>query len=91
MAGNKKTALKNLAKAKKENKGRPPGSRNKRSADVLSIISEAHGDLVKAKKSLSVQAKLDPKWFYQYIWAKLIPRDVKIDLPEDFKIIVTKE
>ncbi len=71
--------------------GRPKGIKDNRTATILDIINSAHKDLVKAKKSLSVQAKDDPKWFYEKIWAKLIPRDVKIDLPEDFKFIITKD
>ncbi len=85
MAASKKTALKNLSKAKKK---RGP---NKRTNDVLAIIQAVHSDLVKAQIDLSVQAKKDPQWFYRHIWSKIIPRDIKIDLPEDFKIIVTKE
>ncbi len=88
MAGKKETAIANLKKAHKKTR---KGVSNKRTSDVLSIIQAAHNSLVRAKKDLSVQAKKDPQWFYQYIWAKIIPRDLKIDLPEDFKIIVTKE
>ena len=89
MAGKRETALKNLSKAK--NKGRPKGSKNKTTAQIVEIITTAHTNLVKAKKDLSVMAKEDPKWFYQHIWARLIPRDIKLDIPEDFKIIVTKD
>ncbi len=71
--------------------GRPKGIKDNRTTTILDIINSAHKDLVKAKRSLSVEAKKDPKWFYEKIWSKLIPRDVKIDLPEDFKIIVTKD
>ncbi len=78
MAGNKKTALKNLAKAK--NKGRPAGSRNKKTTDVLAMIQTAHNSLVRAKKDLSVQAKADPVWFYEKIWSKIIPKDVQVEL-----------
>ena len=80
MAGNKKTALKNLSKAQAKNKGRPPGAKNKRTADVLSVINSAHNSLIRAKKDLSVQAKSDPKWFYEKIWSKIIPKDVQIGL-----------
>lgn len=78
MAGNKKTALKNLAKAK--NKGRPAGSKNKRTANVLSVIQSAHNSLIRAKKDLSVQANSDPKWFYEKVWSKIIPKDVQVEL-----------
>ena len=60
--------------------GRPRGSKNKRTTDVLALIQTAHNSLVKAKKDLSVQAKTDPKWFYEKIWSKIIPKDVQIGL-----------
>jgi hypothetical protein len=61
-------------------KGRPKGIKDKRTTEVLEIINSAHEDLVKAKKSLSAMAQDDPKWFYEKIWVKIIPKDVQVDI-----------
>ena len=61
-------------------KGRPKGIKDKRTTEVLEIINSAHKDLIKAKKSLSVMAKKDPKWFYEKIWVRIIPKDVKLEV-----------
>jgi hypothetical protein len=59
--------------------GRPKGSKNKVTTDIVQLILKVDQNLTKAKKGLNVQAKADPSWFYEKIFAKVIPKDVNVN------------
>ena len=69
-------------------KGRPKGAKNKVPTDIVKMILKIDQDLKKAKKGLLVQAKADPTWFYEKIFAKIIPKDVNVSGEIDAELIV---
>ena len=71
--------------------GRPKGAKDRGTVAVLEIIEAAHKSLVEKKQDLTFQAEKDPKWFYEKIWSRIIPNNIKLDMRKDFKIIVTKD
>lgn len=67
-------------------KGRPPGTPNKLTRDVKAAI-EAAFDEVGGAEYLKRQAEENPQAFLTLL-GKLIPKDVKLELPESFSISV---
>lgn len=66
--------------------GRKPGVPNKLTADVKAAIEQAFNN-VGGVEYLEKQAAENPQAFLTLI-GKLIPKDVKLELPESFSISV---
>ena len=66
--------------------GRKPGVPNKLTADVKAAIERAFNE-VGGSEYLVRQAKENPQAFLTLL-GKILPRDMKIDLPESFSISV---
>lgn len=66
--------------------GRPKGVPNKLTLDVKAAI-EAAFDKVGGAEYLAKQAKENPQAFMSLL-SKVLPRDMKIEMPESFSITV---
>lgn len=56
--------------------GRPKGSKDKLSRDIKKRVLDVWDKLEKGGKSLHVEAKNDPKWFYSNFVKPMLPKDV---------------
>ena len=85
MAADRKTALKNLKKARaaKTTPGRKPGSKNKLKQNLVEEIIEVHEQLKKEGKGLLDCAKQNPKWFCERFLVAIIPKNVDFNFGED--------
>ena len=63
---------------KNGNPGRPKGSKNKSPARIVDKIIEIDGQLELDGKGLLDCAKQNPKWFYEKIFVKILPKPVDI-------------
>ena len=78
----KKTAVKNLPKDKNgkvlPGPGRPVGSKNKLPTQIVDKLIEIDGQLELDGKGLLDCAKQNPKWFYEKIFVRVLPKPVDI-------------
>jgi hypothetical protein len=49
-------------------------------------VDEVDFDLTKKGQGLAVQAAADPKWFYEKIWPKILPKNVDVNLDGELVI-----
>lgn len=66
--------------------GRKPGIPNKLTRDVKAAIEQAFND-VGGVEYLKAQAAENPQAFLTLL-GKILPKDVKLDLPENFSITI---
>ncbi len=64
--------------AKKNGAGRPRGTKNKTPALLVQKILDIDGKLTLEKKGLLHCARKDPKWFYEKIMAKILPKNIEL-------------
>ena len=64
----------------KRGPGRPKGVKDKLPRDMKLRVIAVWDKLEKEKKSLYVEAKSDPKWFYVNFIKPMLPRDVQVDV-----------
>ena len=80
----KKTAVRNLPKGKNcdvlPGPGRPKGSKNKSPARIVDKITEIDDQLDLDGKGLLDCARQNPKWFYEKIFVKVLPKIIDVDL-----------
>lgn len=70
----------------KKTGGRTAGAQNKvpKAAKISAKdrVEEVDAELTQSKKGLAQQAKDDPKWFYEKIWVKILPKVAEISGPD---------
>lgn len=63
-------------------KGRPKGALNKvpkqYKISARERVDEVDAELTEAGQGLAVQAKLNPQWFYEKVWVKILPKPVEV-------------
>lgn len=62
----------------KRGPGRPKGSKDKLPREIKQRVIDVWDKLEKGGKSLHVEAKKDPKWFYQNFVKPMLPKDVVV-------------
>lgn len=74
--------------AKGAKSGRPKGVKNKKPAILVDKILDIEEKLAKEKKGLLDCARQDPKWFFEKLLAKILPKpvDVSGDIDHEIKI-----
>ena len=90
----KKTAVRNLPKDKNGDvlpgPGRPKGSKNKSPARIVDKIIEIDEQLELEGNGLLDCARLNPKWFYEKIFIKVLPKNIDLGTessPIEFTLI----
>jgi len=88
MAAKKKPAKRRTVRKKngqftKGNPGRPKGTPNKTPTQLVSKILEIDGQLSLEGKGLLDCAKQDPKWFYEKILAKVLPKNIDFSMGDE--------
>jgi hypothetical protein len=70
-------------------RGRPKGSKNLYTKDLISQILKIEKKLPMQKKLLAL-AEDNPQWFYEKIWTRILPRNVEMDVraSEALQVIV---
>lgn len=70
--------------------GRPKGSKNKAPAKLIDMIIEIAAELEKKKIGLKQCAEQNPAWFFERIFARILPKpiDVSGELDANLKITV---
>ena len=74
---------------KNGNSGRPKGSKNKTPARIVDKIIEINEQLELDGKGLLDCAKQNPKWFYEKIFIKVLPKPVDVSADIRGEIILT--
>lgn len=54
-------------------------------------VEEVDAELTLTNQGLAVQSKNDPKWFYEKIWVKILPKNTELSGPNGGPIPTTVE
>lgn len=75
-----------------QGQGRKPGVQNKLTIDMKERINRVFVALQeKDDVSLQSQAEEDPKWFYQNIWVKMLPKELEHAGKDGLPLVIIKD